>query len=142
MEQAAFSLKDYRFDKVSMDFSGIVNPKIRLSIEPFGMFDPKNKSFVLTFIFNAFTKVNGTGESAAERNLVSVRCVADFEFQNIEKIEDIPSYFYSNSIAILFPYVRAFVSTVTLQANISPMMLPTMNLSSLQEELKKNTKVQ
>ncbi len=142
MEQAAFSLKDYRFDKVSMDFSGIVNPKIRLSIEPFGMFDPKNKSFVLTFIFNAFTKVNGMGESAAERNLVSVRCVADFEFQNIEKIEDIPSYFYSNSIAILFPYVRAFVSTVTLQANISPMMLPTMNLSSLQEELKKNTKVQ
>lgn len=142
MEQAVFSLKDYRFDKVTLDFSEIVSQKIRLSIDPIGVFDTTNKTFTLTFIFNAFAKADETNDLAPEKNLVNIRCVADFEFQNINGIDDIPPYFYSNSIAILFPYVRAFVSTVTLQANISPMMLPTMNLSSLQEELKKNTIVQ
>ena len=47
--------------------------------------------------------------------------------------------FISNSIAILFPYVRAFVSTLTLQANIKPILLPTLNLSSLQDILRENT---
>lgn len=50
-----------------------------------------------------------------------------------------PSYFYRNSIAIVFPYIRAFISTVTLQANIPPIILPTMNLTSLEIPLKQNT---
>lgn len=41
-------------------------------------------------------------------------------FESARTLEDIPDYFYANSIAILFPYVRAFVSTVSLQANIPP----------------------
>lgn len=49
--------------------------------------------------------------------------------------------FYANSIAIVFPYIRAFISTVTLQANlVSPILLPTMNLTSLGERLMNNTK--
>ena len=58
-----------------------------------------------------------------------------------DKIEfnDIPGFFYPNSIAILFPYIRAFVSTLTLQANVTPIVLPTLNLTNLQEKLKKNT---
>ena len=68
-----------------------------------------------------------------------VNCVAWFEFQDVERIEDIPDYFYANSIAILFPYVRAFVSTLTLQANVPPMVLPTLNLFPLQKILQENT---
>ncbi|EXZ22215.1 pretranslocase subunit SecB family protein, partial [Bacteroides fragilis str. S13 L11] len=54
-------------------------------------------------------------------------------------LAEIPNFFYPNSIAILFPYVRAFVSTLTLQANIKPILLPTLNLSSLQDTLRENT---
>lgn len=43
-------------------------------------------------------------------------------------------------MAILFPYIRAFVSTVTLQANVMPILLPTVNLSSLESRLRENTK--
>ena len=40
---------------------------------------------------------------------------------------DIPDYFYPNSLAIVFPYVRSFVSSVTLQANIeSPILTSPM----------------
>ena len=62
-----------------------------------------------------------------------------FDFENVNKIEDIPSFFYRNSIAILFPYVRAYISLVTNQANIPALVLPTMNLVSLEKPLKENT---
>lgn len=56
-------------------------------------------------------------------------------------IADIPEYFYPNSLAIVFPYVRAFVSTITLQANVQPVVLPTINLMGITEELKEQTTV-
>lgn len=142
MEHAEFSLKNYRFDKVTLDFTNVVSERLRLNIEPFGLFNPTSKTFSLTFIFNAYAAAEGDDSLPIEKPLVNIRCVAEFGFKNVNTLDDIPPYFYSNSIAILFPYVRAFISTVTLQANVSPIMLPTMNLSSLQEELKKNTKVQ
>ena len=36
--------------------------------------------------------------------------------------------FEANAIAILFPYVRAIVSTFTANANVAPVILPPMNL--------------
>ena len=71
--------------------------------------------------------------------IISVGSVARFSFSSLMKFEDIPDYFYSNSVAILFPYMRAFVSTVSLQSNIPPLILPTLNLTKLGETLKKNS---
>lgn len=70
---------------------------------------------------------------------MSVVCNATFMFKDEISFEDIPPYFFANSIVIIFPYVRAFVSTVSLQSNRPAIVLPTMNLSSLQDELKNNT---
>lgn len=42
----------------------------------------------------------------------------------------------------VIPYVRAFISSVSVQAGIPPIVLPTYNLSVLQEELKENTRVE
>ena len=73
--------------------------------------------------------------------IVEVSCIAQFSFMDRIKFEEIPDFFYPNSLAILFPYIRAFVSTLSLQANSSPMILPTMNLMGLTEELRDNTSV-
>ena len=90
----------------------------------------------LTFVFVAWEN-NKTQEDFA----VKVKCNAEFQFNGAIGLDEIPAFFYPNSIAIVFPYVRAFVSTLTLQANVQPMLLPTINLSSLQETLRKNTEV-
>jgi preprotein translocase subunit SecB len=73
------------------------------------------------------------------KNVVDVTCIASFSFDYRLPIESIPEYFYPNSLAIVFPYVRAFVSTLSLQANVHPIILPTVNLMGLTEQLKKNT---
>lgn len=65
--------------------------------------------------------------------------ITKYQFENVNSFEEIPDFFYKNSIAILFPFVRAYVSIITIQANVPSVMLPTLNLSSLESELKENT---
>ena len=135
MEQkAVFSLKGYTFPKAVLDFSalskrGSINPTFYVE----GVYYGKRKEYHLNFVFKA------AGEE--EQELVSVFCEAVYEFVHIEKYEDIPLYFFANAIAILFPYIRAFVSTLTLQANYGPLVLPTMNLSSLAGVRKERTRI-
>jgi preprotein translocase subunit SecB len=133
MNKAAFSIKKYQFDKVNIDLSNYVPDNTEFDFEPKGVFNKENSTFELTFIFFAFNKDN------KDNPFVKVQCVGEFVFDNVDSFDDIPSFFYRNSIAILFPFVRAFVSMVTIQANVLPIMLPTMNLSSLEEPLRNNT---
>ena len=46
--------------------------------------------------------------------------------------------FEPNAIAILYPYVRAIVSTYTVNANITPLMLPTINVNKLIKDQEEN----
>ena len=45
---------------------------------------------------------------------------------NNEKID-----FKPNAVAILYPYVRAIVSTYTANANVPPLILPPINVNKL-----------
>lgn len=53
-----------------------------------------------------------------------------FHLRNWEQPEQFP-IINSNAIAILFPYLRSLVSMVTANANISPYVLPVMNIAAL-----------
>ncbi|OJX60477.1 hypothetical protein [Dysgonomonas sp. 37-18] len=135
MNKSSFALASYKFDHLLLDMDQQESKDIDIAFEPYGLFkEDENSIFNLTFIFKAFNK-------NVESPFIKLRCIAEFKFEGRLTFEEIPNYFYVNSIAILFPYVRAFVSTITLQANIiPPILLPTWNLESLAEPLKMNTK--
>ena len=137
MDKALFSLESFRFEEVEMHL-GDTSSSMKLSIVPSGVFFCEESRYELLFVFNALKD-----DMAEEGNdvVVSITCKASFKFTDIHSLNDIPDFFYSNSIAILFPYVRSFISSVTLQANVMPIVLPVMNLSSLQETLKNKTEV-
>ncbi|MFG6428171.1 hypothetical protein [Lepagella muris] len=131
---AAFAFKSYTFTNVEMNM-GLFSDQspLDLSFSPSGVFDPTTSSYYLSF---AFTATQG------EELIVKIICEAVFEFKEPLSITEIPDYFYPNSLAIVFPYVRAFVSSVTLQANIDePILIPTLNLTGLQTILKENTQL-
>ena len=133
MENATFTLEGYYFQEISLFLDELEsNPTLSINFDPQGEFIESESMYKLKFTFNAKTE-------NTDKSVVKVLCKASFKFQNITKLEDIPDYFYPNSIAIVFPYVRALVSTLTLQANVKPILLPTMNLSSLKDDLKANT---
>lgn len=43
-----------------------------------------------------------------------------------------------NSLAILFPYLRALISTITANANIPPIILPIVNISEMLKKKNEN----
>lgn len=58
---------------------------------------------------------------------------------NIEEFKN--SYFTINAPAIVFPYIRAYISSLTALSGMPTLNLPTLNLSSIGEDLKKNIQV-
>lgn len=56
-------------------------------------------------------------------------------FTEINNKEDVN--FEPNAIAILYPYIRAIVSTYTASANVNALILPAINVNKLIEEQNK-----
>jgi len=136
--KAAFSLQDYRICKFSLDLDQ--NPKnegIDISFDPEGIFHSKTKIFELILDFRAFKN-----PESKESPYLNARIHAFFQFENVSTLKEVPDFFYRNSVAIIFPYLRSFVSTLCLQANLNVLILPTLNLTSLEAPLLKNTKEQ
>lgn len=134
MEKAAFKLDDYYFTRASLDFNITDKAELNIEFSPKGVFTPKDSSYELNFDVKVKCKENNT-------EVINVSCVAKFSFDGYTSISEIPEYFYPNSLAIIFPYIRAFVSTMSLQANVRPIVLPTVNLMGLTEELKERTTI-
>ena len=134
MEQAAFKFDTYQFTKASLDFNIPNKAELNIEFKPKGIFNSKNISYNL--LFDVIVKCKET-----DINVIEVSCSALFSFNGIIAANEIPDYFYPNSIAIVFPYVRAFISTMSLQANVKPVVLPTINLMGLTQELKEQTQV-
>lgn len=134
MEKAAFKLDNYHFTKASLDFNIPNDAEVNISFNPKGVFYAKDARYDLVFDVTVECVETNT-------DVVKVSCEASFSFGNKVSIENIPDYFYPNSLAIVFPYVRAFVSTISLQANVQPVVLPTVNLMGLTEKLKEQTKI-
>ena len=57
----------------------------------------------------------------------------------VENAQSDIKFFEKNAIAILFPYLRAIVSTYTVNANVAPILLPAMNINEyLRKKYEKN----
>lgn len=136
IKRAAFSLKNFRICKFSLDLDEHrSNDEIEISFDPEGVFHKETKIFEVIINFKAFKNTE-----SKDSPYISAKMHSYFTFENVDSIEDVPPFFYGNSIAIVFPYLRAFVSNLSLQANVDLLMLPTLNLSSLEEPLAANSK--
>ncbi|MCF8308932.1 MAG: protein-export chaperone SecB [Bacteroidales bacterium] len=70
---------------------------------------------------------------------IEVDAKANYEFDKAANLEELDNYFYVNAPALLFPYIRAYISTLTNLSGYAPITLPTLNISGIGEDLKKNT---
>lgn len=132
---AAFTFESYCFPSTEIHLGELPDDvSLLLDFNPSGEFTSLDNSFTLHFDFTATPE-------GADSPAVRIRCSARFKFREPTSLDRIPDYFFPNSLAIVFPYLRAFVSSVTLQANTGgPIVIPTLNLSSLRDTLRANTR--
>lgn len=132
MQKASFSIKDYLFDQVEINLEYFQEGDLKVDFTPEGIYDNHKQIFELTFVVTI-------KNSLKELPFVKIRCKGFFTFENVNTFGEIPDFFYRNSIAILFPYIRAYISLVTTQANVPGIILPTYNLSGLENQLREHT---
>lgn len=67
---------------------------------------------------------------------IRVEILGFFKFTNEDNFQDyeIENYYKVNGTAILFPYLRTLVSDLTSKGDESPIILPTVNVSSFFED--------
>lgn len=129
-----FQFKGYRINRSLIELdenSNFENLKISFAVS--GLV----KRVENLFILNLSVKIKNN-----ESNLkIEVDTISNFLFEKVENIDDISSFFYNNSSAILFPYIRAYISTLTNLSGNRSITLPTMNLTNLADELRANTTI-
>lgn len=138
-KKAAFSFEKYQikkfaYDDASEDFGN----SLSIGFHPSGVYFESSGKFVLSLKFEA--RLESSQEGVEDHTLVKAELEASFIFQQGLPFNEIPSYFYRNSLGIVFPYLRAFISTLTFQAAVhKPIVLPILNLVDLEMPFKENT---
>lgn len=102
---------------------------LSVGFRPSGKLDLENQRFHLEL--SVFIS------DSSEAFKVEIDSVGFFKFENIEK-DNLSSFLYYNAPALLFPYIRAYISSLTTLSGIKPIVLPTLNLSNLKDDLEQN----
>ncbi len=131
-EKAAFSFVQFKIPNFKYNEANHTGNDVKVGFNPSGEYDQSKGEFNLILSFLTQEKDN---------IIFELKAIGSFKFESAIKLDEIPNYFYKNAIAIMFPYVRAFISTLTLQANTKLLRLGLMNLSRLEKPLKENTSV-
>lgn len=117
---------DFALDKKGSEDSGKVRSKFSIKL------DFEENHFFVTFDLKMLTS-DGQGMQVKYKSKFVTDSAIDEEF--------ISSNFpYVNAPAISYPFLRAFVSNLTLNAGYSPVMLPSVNFVALKEKTLKSNK--
>ena len=129
----------------SLKFEGYVVEKV--NFERNQNIDDSIKQWNLTFNIENKTKVNREKNKMkislsveVFKGIQNAPFTIDAEITGIFSIngsEDI-SQFEPNAIAIMYPYLRAIVSTYTSVANVVPIILPAINVNAMLKNKKEN----
>lgn len=97
----------------------------QLEFKPSVEFDIEDNDLLVLLTVDVF--------SEAEKNNypfeMTVSVVGYFKLMTDENVEK----YKANAVAVLFPFVRAIISTYTAAANINPLILPTVNINKMLE---------
>lgn len=132
MEESKFQFKGFTITRSLFERNeNELSKKISIGFSPKGVFNKNESTFQLTL------GVTISNENASFK--IEIDAVADYLFETESEIESVSNFFYINAPAILFPYIRAYVSTLTNLSGFMPINLPTLNMTRVGEDLKANT---
>lgn len=106
---------------------------MNIKIDPHGFLSQKDKTFILE------QEIVISDDSG--RFKIHIKSSAEFSFDEIPKDEASLSFFIINAPAIVFPYIRSYISTLTTLSGLSTITLPTLNLFDMSEVLKNNIQI-
>ena len=99
---------------------------LKIEISPKGIKNGKEFTLILHIAI--------TNDSESIR--IEMEVYSYFSFK--DEVDKVDNYFTTNAPALVFPYIRGYISLLTSISGSGTITLPTLNLMSLGEELKSN----
>ena len=131
-KSSSFQFKGYRIERSIIELkSANLGENFSISFDTNGIVNKAESTYQLnltTFIKDKEDTIN-----------IEVYVVSFFVFDNQIEKNQLEKLFYMNAPAIIFPYLRSYITTLTVLSGIDPVILPTLNLSALGKELEENT---
>lgn len=132
---ATFRLEGYRIvqSEIGLKIAGetlqLEKPEeLHIDIAPEGStLLPEDKRLIL--------QMNTRVYSDSQEVDIKVSLVAHFSYRTPDVEGLLDSYIAYNAPAIIFPYVRAYISALTGLSGISPIILPTLNMERFGQDL-------
>ena len=122
----------FRFEKFIVNQVSFINDietnTLNIDISPSGVI--QGRTFDLSLIL---TITDPSGKLQ-----IIIDCTGVFSFDFIINKDEIPDYCIYNAPAIIFPYIRAYISTLTTLSGQSIITLPTINFSQHDKLFKEN----
>lgn len=129
--QAPFKFKNFIIAESSIKIKPETKAgSIDINLEPSGIIHEEKKLFEIHLAIHL---------KSDDGLIVSVKMIGFFEFTDVVNTENLGNYFYVNAPAIIFPYLRSYISALTALSGCNTIILPPMNMSSLGKNLEKNT---
>lgn len=119
---AKFRFKDYKIVDASIHISpdGITSNKMSIEMKP--------QSYVTDAELNYKLQLDINISNSENQFSVFVSIIGQFEFDSDLEPKAKENFFKINAPSILFPYVRAYISTLTSLSGMVPVILPTINI--------------
>lgn len=130
--KSAFKFEKYNILRTIINRKSDETPKsLQIGFEPKGTHFKENGRFELSL----GVRIEDEGKNL----LIEVDTIATYVLEGEVSDKILQTFFYINAPAILFPYIRAYIATLTTLSGMAPINLPTLNLTQLAPELEKNT---
>ena len=132
MEQniSKFRFKGYKITHSELNISGEQSENTEYSIG----INAKGKAETDNFILTLDVSIS-SNDNSIDANVV---VEGTFNFNKEISKEILNSLFCANAPAIMFPYVRAYISTLTALSGIDTVVIPTLAMTPLGEEIKES----
>lgn len=124
----------YNFDPFRADADDELTPDFKYNIRR----NPENRS--QAWVFLSFSM--GDQELKTSSFYISITVAGYFEVFGEDDEETILGFYKTNALAILYPYLRSIVSEITSKGTQSPLILPTLNIVALFEEMEQRGKIE
>lgn len=120
---AQFRFLGYRILKSNIEISDTmpISPELEVHFEQTSCVNEEERHFSHTMTANICDKNMGLK--------INVTLIGNFEFDTNLTEEQKENFFCVNAPSLLFPYVRAYITSLTALSGIAPIILPTLNMT-------------
>jgi preprotein translocase subunit SecB len=133
LKQSPFSFKQFHIDEFSIRREPNDEGEPDYQFEPSGLINEGDRTFLLS--------IDLTVKDSNGAYNIDCKCFGFFTF-NVKEGEDlvVDDFFYLNAPAIMFPYIRAYISSVTALSGLATVNLPLLNFPKIiGQDLRDNT---